>query len=123
MDFHREQLVAEDDSEGERQCWQAQARRKRDERQRAVWEDAGFVGRVVANVQRRAAQICRSAFWASMREALRAALSGQEADGDGHRLCRPQELVCYGLGELDDLSGEHQLALLTLLKVIPIDLN
>lgn len=82
-------------------------RAERLEREVAVAADPAFVDRTVRAVRAHVASLRRSHHWGSVREALAAAVAGGAA--------RPRELVCYGLGELDDASGGCQLGLLRLL--------
>jgi hypothetical protein len=128
MDFHREKLRPDDkyttDTTGATQSsWRDRLRSERRQRAAAVAADPHFVGRTAAAVARQAAQLRGSAFWASVDEAMTGALLGGGGGGGGsntNSLAVPgeppiHELVCYGLGELDDISGSHQLALVTLL--------
>ena len=93
-----------------RQLWRKQ-RNEQALRAATIDADADFVARTTAAVAQCAAELRESAFWKSMQEALEVA-AARQCDNIG---VRPQELVCFGIGALDNVCGAHQLGLLTLM--------
>lgn len=119
MDYHRARLSLPSVQENAetRQYWRKQSQ-DRALRAATIAGDSDFVDRTTAAIVQCAAELRESAFWKSMQEALAAAVSGtcQTNNTNSSGVPRPpQELVCYGLGKLDNAFGAYQLGLLTLL--------
>ena len=79
----------------------------------AIAADTDSVVRTIAAVVQHAAELRTSGFWKCVQQSLGAEVTG--LDGGGSSRARPEELVCYGLGQLDTVNGSNQLSLLTLL--------
>ena len=111
MDYHHEQLRGEqeDASTDGGASWRQEWEDRRGTRRARIADDGGYVARVAHKALACAGELRGSPMWGCVREALWAAV-----DEDGCE--RPEELVCYGLGDLEGHSGSHQLALLWLLS-------
>ena len=107
----QEETAGDKSSAAERLEWRREYEARTEARAaRVAAGGADWVAGQSAIVREREQELRRSPFWGSVAAALRAVVLT-----DSNKAAAPVELVCYGLGELDSISGSYQLALLLLL--------